>query len=190
VFRSVSDLLLQRVAKGDQAAIAELTDRYGGLVWSLTRRFCYEPSDAEDAVQEIFVDLWRSAARFDPAVAGEATFVAMIARRRLIDRRRRSGRRPTATELSDTAGDVRSAAVEDAFAVREEAATAEAAMETLRPEQQRVLRMSIYQGLSHERIAEATGMPLGTVKTHARRGLIRLRNMLTEGSESAADVGA
>ena len=86
-------------------------------------------------------------------------------------------------------GDPRDGAVEETLAVREAAVAAEAAMETLKPDQQRVLRMSIYQGLSHERIAEATGMPLGTVKTHARRGLIRLREMLSEGSHAAADGG-
>src|SRR5436190_14026687 len=85
--------LLGRVAAGDEAAVRECLARYGGLVWSIARRF--EPSDAEDAVQEIFLDLWKSAARFDRAVASETAFVAMIARRRLIDRRRTRGRRPT-----------------------------------------------------------------------------------------------
>ncbi|MCX5746449.1 MAG: sigma-70 family RNA polymerase sigma factor, partial [Proteobacteria bacterium] len=87
--------LLARVAVGDRGALRECLDRYGGLVWSIARRF--EASEAEDAVQEIFVDLWKSAVRYDPEVASEPTFIAMIARRRLIDRRRSRGRRP-ATE--------------------------------------------------------------------------------------------
>ena len=64
-------------------------DRFGGLVWSLARRVTRSTAEADDAVQEIFVDLWRSASRFDPSIANETTFVAMIARRRLIDRGRR-----------------------------------------------------------------------------------------------------
>jgi RNA polymerase sigma-70 factor (ECF subfamily) len=174
----VSESLLKRVASGDQLAIAALTDRYGGLVWSLARRFCYDPADAEDAVQEIFIDLWRSAARFDPHVAGEATFVAMIARRRLIDRRRRAARQPASAELPDAIADGRAPDFEPATETREAATAAAAALDSLRPEQQRVLRLSIYQGLSHEKISEATGLPLGTVKTHVRRGLIRLRELL------------
>ncbi len=181
----MSSHLLQSVATGDEQAFAALRDRYSGLVWSLARRFCYEPADAEDAVQEIFVDLWRSAARFDPAVAGEATFVAMIARRRLIDRRRRASRTP-AMAGSSSAEATEAAPTGPTIEVRERATAAAEALRTLRPEQQRVLQLSIYQGLSHEKIAEATGLPLGTVKTHMRRGLIRLRELLAAGANDAA----
>lgn len=177
------DSILKRIAAGDADAVQACLDRYGGLVWSLARRFCYTQAESEDAVQEIFLDVWRSAARFDPGVASEPTFVAMIARRRLIDRRRRAGReidsRLLAPEIDQADGS--SARPGDSVEVSEEAAAAARAMETLRPEQQRVLRLSIYQGLSHEKIAEATGMPLGTVKTHVRRGLIRIREILAGG---------
>src|SRR5678816_3425476 len=85
--------LLGRVAAGVPGAVDECIARYGGLVWTLARRFSSNSADAEDATQEIFLDLWRSAARFDPIAASETTFVALIARRRLIDRRRRRQRR-------------------------------------------------------------------------------------------------
>jgi RNA polymerase sigma-70 factor (ECF subfamily) len=152
-------------------------DRFGGLVWSLARRATVGASDADDAVQEIFVDLWKSAARFDPSIATETTFVAMIARRRLIDRGRRRARRLDTAALPEA---VQPAAPQeaDSSARGEEAARAAAALERLRPEQQRVLQLSIYHGRSHEEISRATGLPLGTVKTHARRGLIRLREIL------------
>ena len=84
--------LLPRIANGETAAIDECLDRYGGLVWSLARRLSPSPSDAEDAVQEIFVDIWRNASRFREDVASEVTFVAMLARRRLVSRMRRSQR--------------------------------------------------------------------------------------------------
>jgi len=161
-------------------------DRYGGLVWSLARRLTWNEADAEDAVQEIFIDLWKSAARFDPSVASEITFVAMIARRRLIDRRRRAGRRPEMAGIPDSAAaDVESPL--DGVEVNQEAGIALSALTQLSTEQQRVLRLSIFQGLSHEKIAKATGLPLGTVKTHARRGLIRIRKLLEDqGSGDAA----
>jgi RNA polymerase sigma factor (sigma-70 family) len=186
--RIVQELVLQRVARGDRTAVQECIDRFGGLVWSLARRFCYNSSEAEDAVQEIFLDLWRSAGRYDPSVAGEATFVAMIARRRLIDRRRRASREPDKQELNPSVS-LDDTPPLDRAEVSEEAAAAVRAMESLRPEQQKVLRLSIYQGLSHERIAEATGLPLGTVKTHVRRGLIRIREMLS-GSSVSGEVGS
>ena len=180
----MSGTVLQRVAAGDAAAVQDALDRYGGLVWSLARRFCYSQAEAEDAVQEIFIDLWKSAGRFDESVASEPTFVAMIARRRLIDRRRRIARRPDLAESREVfEGDGATAGQTDRIEIGEEAARAAAALGELKEDQQRVLRLSIYQGLSHERIAEATGLPLGTVKTHVRRGLMRLREVLSAGRQ-------
>jgi RNA polymerase sigma factor (sigma-70 family) len=176
---SVGDTVLQRVAAGDSAAVQDALDRYSGLVWSLARRFCATQAEAEDAVQEIFIDVWKSAGRFDESVASEPTFVAMIARRRLIDRRRRISRRPDLAGSREVfEADGPTTANTNRIEVGEEAARAAAAMEELKEDQQRVLRLSIYQGLSHERIAESTGLPLGTVKTHVRRGLMRLREIL------------
>ena len=164
--------LLSRVAAGDATAVRECIARYGGLVWSIARRF--EPGDAEDAVQEIFLDLWKSAVRFDPSLGSEATFVAMIARRRLIDRRRTRRRRPTATEQI---GDIQLVAPGSAE-VSAEAAKAAKVLEQLRPEQRQVLVLATAHGMSHGEIAAHIGMPLGTVKAHVRRGLISIRNAL------------
>lgn len=173
----VAQSLLQRVAAGDPVAVQAVLDQYGGLVWSLARRFSANQSDAEDAVQEIFLDVWKSAGRFDPAVASEATFVSMIARRRLIDRNRRTGRQPASEPIHDASA-FQSPEVERAAQIGDEAARAARAFKDLSQEQQRVLRLSIFHGLSHEKISAATGLPLGTVKTHARRGLIRIRELL------------
>jgi len=170
-------LLLQRVAGGDQSAVRECIDRYGGLVWSLARRLLPTDAESEDAVQEIFVELWQNAYRYDESIASETAFVAMIARRRLIDRRRKISRRLDKSELPEAfvgESDVNAANAENS----EEAEFASKYIDQLSPEQQRVLRLSIYQGLSHEKIAVSTGLPLGTVKTHVRRGLIKLRDMI------------
>ena len=171
--------ILQRVAAGDQSGVRECLDRYGGLVWSLARRLSNTEADAEDAVQEIFLEVWKSAERYDPEIASEVTFIAMIARRRLIDRRRKAGRRPRSETLSAVT-DVAEASpdVSEPSSTDEDVAAARRALGKLNPEQQRVLQLSIVHGLSHDRIARATGLPLGTVKTHARRGLIRVRELI------------
>lgn len=169
---------LQRVASGDVGAVRDVLDLYGGLVWAIARRFSSNGADAEDAVQEIFLEVWRSAGRYDPALASEVTFIAVIARRRLIDRRRRAMRRVGTNEFDD--GLVRAMTPRSEEPLSDEAGLAAVALARLRPEQQQVLRLSVLQGLSHESISEATGLPLGTVKTHIRRGLIRIRQILHE----------
>jgi len=170
--------ILHRVAAGDSAAVRECLERYGGLVWSLARRFTKDASEAEDAAQEVFIELWKKAERFDPSLASEMTFVAMIARRRLIDRGRRQDRLVAAEDIEDDP----SLAVRDRgqadVDVCDEAARASRALARLDPEQKRVLELSIYDGLSHAEIARATKLPLGTVKTHVRRGLARVRDLL------------
>ena len=113
----------------------------------------------------------------DPQVASEATYITMIARRRLIDRFRRRSREldtaPIQEEMVES-----SSRHEQQTEIEEEAARARQAMQQLRPEQRQVLELSITHGLSQSQIAEATDLPLGTVKTHARRGLLRLRELL------------
>ncbi|MGP1347323.1 MAG: sigma-70 family RNA polymerase sigma factor [Phycisphaerales bacterium] len=188
--------LLPSVATGDESAVRACLDRYGGLVWSLARRMCPTESEAEDAVQDIFVDVWKSAGRFDPTMGSEVTFVATIARRRLIDRRRRAGRRPVSVTLDESYAMPSSGGEDgDAGAARvslsERSEQVLALFEQLSEAQQRVLRLSLVSGLSHEGIAQAIDMPLGTVKTHARRGLIKLRDLLrAKGAFDEADEQA
>ncbi len=176
----VATLLLGRVASGDPAAIRECLARYGGLVWSIARRMSKNQADAEDATQDIFVDLWKSAARFDPTVASEATFIATIARRRLIDRRRREARRTDTEPLPDMNAMIADAANSAASPeISADASLAARALRELRPEERNAVILSAYYGLSHEEISISTGQPLGTVKTHARRGLNRVREILS-----------
>ena len=182
----MAEAILKRIARGDPSAVQECLKAYGGLVWSLARRMLRNPDDAEDAVQEIFVDVWRNADRFDAAKASETTFIAMIARRRLIDKIRYSKRRLSPDSLDDVLLEPFTRA-DKTLETCIEAEQAAEAMRSLRPEQQQVLRLSIVQGMSHQEIAEATGMPLGTVKTHARRGLLQVRELmgLTRSQEEA-----
>jgi len=171
------DAFLPAVAQGDSSAVDACIRRYSGAVWSLARRFSGNEHDAEDAVQEVFLELWKSADRFDPQVGSEMTFVMTIARRRLIDRRRRGGRGPQTQSLAEPEI-LPSEETADLAELSDEAARVHRAFEELRPEQRRVLQLSLVGGHSHQQVAERTGLPLGTVKSHARRGLMRVREML------------
>lgn len=179
----MSENLLQRIASGEAAAVDAFLARYTHVVWGLARRYCRVPQDAEDATQEIFLDVWKSAARYDPSAGSEMTFLMTIARRRLIDRTRRMSRRlPTEviTE-SDELTDQDQVSPEAFAETNDEVARARAALAELRPEQRRVLELTLGEGKTHLEISDSLGMPLGTVKSHARRGLIRLRELLAEG---------
>jgi RNA polymerase sigma-70 factor (ECF subfamily) len=179
-------VLLQQIAQGEPEAVRDCIRRYGPLVWTMARRFCGPGAEAEDAVQEVFVDLWQSADRYDPSLGSEVVFVSMIARRRLIDRRRRMGRRPQAGELQEerTVPHLSAERIEACG----EAALAQKLIAQLPDDQRRVLLLAAYGGLSHAEIAESTGMPLGTVKAHARRGLMRVRELLEGLGGTAQEV--
>ena len=175
--QALSPSILQRIASGDAAAVRDCIDEYGALVWSLARRLTRTPSDAEDATQEIFLDIWRSAGRFDATQGSVKVFIAMIARRRLIDRLRKTTSEPPMdpVEVLDSVawsdpGTASEIALEAEQAVR--------ALQELRPEQRQVLELGLLHGLSQSEIAERLGMPLGTVKSFMRRGLIRVREYM------------
>ena len=180
--------ILHRIKQGDKTAVQDCLSKYGGLVWSLARRMSANQDDAEDAVQEIFVDIWKNAERFDEAQSSETTFIAMIARRRLIDRLRYTKRRIATDSLEDMVSEPQNRADEQ-LQTSVEAKDAARALQQLRPEQRRVLQLSIVQGLSHQEISDATGIPLGTVKTHARRGLLKVREFLGMSSITEAKGG-
>ncbi|MEM9058061.1 MAG: sigma-70 family RNA polymerase sigma factor [Pseudomonadota bacterium] len=170
---------LQRIAAGNRAAVSECIDTYSGLVWSLARRFLPNEADAEEAVQEIFVTLWEQAARFDPNKAGEATFVSMLARRRLIDRRRKLDREPMAEPLDELSASL-GAEGQRVLEASAETQRVVDVLKTLKPEQQEVINMSSWLGMSHGAIARETGIPLGTVKSYMSRGLKTIRAALGE----------
>lgn len=174
----VASRLLAHVAAGDSAAIRLVIDTYGGLIWSIARRF--ERQDAEDAVQEIFLDLWKNSHRYNPEVASEPTFIAMLARRRLVDRKRRRDRR-LPSQSTDRLPIVADTAPGPDVAA--EATLAARAVDQLPADQRLVVLLAVCHGMSHAEIAEETKLPLGTVKTHARRGLLAIRAALGERME-------
>ncbi len=169
--------VLQRISSGDKTAVQDCLKKYGGLIWSLAKRMSPNSEDAEDAVQEIFIDVWKNAERFDESQSSETTFIAMIARRRLIDRIRKSNRRINADSIESVLVEPTNN-FDKMLQINVEAQQAAQALQNLRQEQRQVLQLSIYQGLSHQEIADVLKMPIGTVKTHARRGIIQVREFL------------
>lgn len=151
----------------------EVIETYGDLLWSLARRLTRSDAEAEEAVQDIIVYLWQKAPKFKPGAGEEVTFVSIVARRRLIDRARRDTRHPSPGQLPDDAPASSNGTIHG-----DEAAIARGIFDTLTDEQKSVLRLSIVHGRTHEVIAAQTGMPLGTVKTHIRRGLAQIRERL------------
>lgn len=177
--QTVPTPVLPRIAAGEPNAVEECLDRYGGLVWSLAKRYCGVQADAEDAVQEVFVALWKSADRFDEQVASEPTFVTMVCRRRLIDLLRRKRTR-TAAGDAEPVEELTAPTPPPGLELTEEVQRVRGFMNQLSEEQRRVLDLGICEGLSQSNIAELTGWPIGTVKSHARRGMQRLRKLIGE----------
>lgn len=151
--------------------------KYGNLVWSIARRYVKDQTAAEDVVQETFTDLWKSAKRYDPAIATECTFVGMLARRRAIDFARKQSRQPLLEPLSQVET-LSLASSEPSARVRCEGEDVRAAIRQLPEESQTIFALHFDEGMTHPEIAKKTGLPLGTVKTRLRRGLIEVRNIL------------
>lgn len=184
--------LMQRVAASDEAAIDELYARFGVLVYQSARQVLGTRPETEDAVQEVFVRLWRTADRFDPHRAKLVTWVMLITRRHLIDRLRRQSARPDRVALDENRAE------SPAFAADAGGSRAESneGRERLRhqlarlPELQRtVIERAYLQGFSLREIAEQLDAPLGTVKSALSRGLTKLRELegLDAGSGSSGD---
>ena len=185
-------LLMQRVGHGDEAAMAELYDRFVGLVYKSSKQVLTSRAEAEDAVQESFVRLWQTADRFDPSRAKLVTWVMLITRRHLIDRLRRKGARPEQLGLDssvDFLGPVEEPVPEPG---------GDHDLEVLRrriaelPELQRVVIERTYlQGFTLREVSEQLGAPLGTVKSALSRGLGRLRDRLaSDNKENGQDSSA
>ncbi len=177
--------MLQRIASGDSAAVRECIEQYGALIWSIARRLSRTPSDAEDATQEIFLDIWRSASRFDASQGSAKVFIAMIARRRLIDRLRKSSAEPPMDPM-ETLDTLEWTDSSTSSEISMEAEQATRALAELRPEQRQVLELGLLHGLSQSEIAIRLQMPLGSVKSFMRRGLIKVREQMNIQAEGVS----
>jgi RNA polymerase sigma-70 factor (ECF subfamily) len=167
---SPSAALLVRLTSGDTLALGEVYDRYAGLVNGLALRILRDRAEAEDVVQEVFVQIWRQAGRFDPARGTPEAWICTMARTRALDRlRRRASRREEPSESAP--GATEAPRTEQALAVRK-------ALDSLSPDQRRALELAYYEGLTQTEIAARLEEPLGTIKTRIRTAMIRLRDVL------------
>jgi RNA polymerase sigma-70 factor, ECF subfamily len=170
---SLSDQeLLGRTAARDRDAFAALYDRFAPRAFGLILRIIRNRTDAEDVLQEAFLQVWNHAARFDPKRSAPDVWVLLIARSRAVDRLRKR-RLVTQGELPDPATQDD---VGDGLVGREDAEMLRSALELLPPEQCELIRRAFFWGLTHEQIARELNLPLGTVKTRIRLGMIRLRD--------------
>ena len=168
--------LVQRLAAGDRDAVAELYDRHAARVLGLAFRIVRNSGDAEDVVQEVFSQAWRTAPNYQPARGTVAGWLLMMARTRAIDRvRSRQARRDTAGDADLDAIPSASAALPDQLIAEQEAARVRDALLALPSDQKTALELAYFEGLTQTEIAERLQTPLGTVKTRIRTALASLR---------------
>jgi len=172
--RTLDQPILPQVAAGLPRAMNACIDQYGPLVWSIARRFLKQSAEAEDLVQEVFTEVWKKAASFDPSLASEASFIGLIARRRAIDYLRRHGRLPTFESLDAAESLPLPTSQNSSFQGDPEAV--KSSLAKLPQDTRELFQLFFENGFTHPEIAEKTGIPLGTVKTRLRRGLVLLRD--------------
>ena len=171
--------LLRAIAGGDEQALASLYDRYRLILFSLVLRILHSRDEAEDVLQELFLQVWKRASDFDEARGRPFTWLVTLARSRAIDRLRSlNARERTATEAARAVGpESFSDAVDDAIRSQESVVVRRALAEL--PEEQRdALMLAYFEGLTQTEIATRLGAPLGTVKTRMRSGMMKLRELL------------
>lgn len=174
-----ADALLQRVSRGDEAAFERLYDLLIGPVFGLVRRIVRDPAQSEEVVQEVMVELWRTAARYTPEKGSATTWAMTLAHRRAVDRVRSA---QSATDREERVA--RGAAsrpfdeVAEQVAMNLEHQQVRRCLETLTEVQRESIMLAYYGGRTYREVGELLRTPLGTIKTRLRDGLIRLRDCL------------
>lgn len=175
---SDADLIISLRA-GHQEALRVLYQRYGGLVYTLAFKMLGQADEAEDLTQEVFLTFWKQE-KFDPRRAALSTYLCVITRSRALNKlESRSSRQRSLERLKQLTPPEFSASTPlEHASLKEQEQKVKEALVQLNENQHRILEMAYYQGFSQSEIAQRLGMPLGTVKTHARQGLIKLRQLL------------
>ena len=163
--------LIARIHAGDEQAMAVVYDLYSGVVYSVAYRVLQNATAAEDVLQDVFLQLWRSPSAFDSARGQLAPWLAAIARNRSIDMLRRRKPEDDISEYIVASGPKHDETVNSELVISKVRST----IDRMPPEQRKLLEMAYFEGLTHSEIAARTGEPLGTVKTRIRSGLMLLR---------------
>jgi RNA polymerase sigma factor (sigma-70 family) len=174
------EALVALVARSSDAALGELYDRYGGTAYGLALRVVRDAALAEDVVQEAFLAVWRSAARFVPERAKASTWIMTFVHRRAVDVVRREERRRG--EPLDHAEQPATGSTEEVAWLRFERDRVKEALERLPEAQREAIELAYYGGFSQSELAERLGQPLGTIKSRMFAGLARLRELLDDGT--------
>ena len=171
---------MARTAEQDKAAFGQLYDRYAGLLFSIAMRVLRNESDAQDVIQEVFVQIWNKAASYDASVGKPLNWFITITRHRSIDRLRASNRRfeyvhELTAALEEESPDPSWSPEVD---LSERSIVVRTALQVLPAEQREAIEMAFFGGLTHEQIASRVHQPLGTIKARIRRGMLKLRGSL------------
>ncbi len=173
------DELLTRVARGDRDAFSVLYDRLAGIVMGVVRRVVRDPAQSEEVAQEVLVEVWRTAGRFDPHRGSARTWVITMAHRRAIDRvRSEQAARDRTERVGHRHRDRAHDSVAEQVQTRFEHEQVREALDALTPLQREAVDLAYYNGLTYREVAELLDVPLGTIKTRMRDGLIRLRDAM------------
>jgi len=174
--RISDEALVSAMAAGDQDALATLNQRYGRALGAVADRILRDQGDAEEVAADVLWQLWREASRFDRSRRSVGAWIMMTVRSRAIDRlRARNARKPRGEDATETA--VASDPANELHRA-ERRKQVETALATLNDGERDLLRLAYFSDLSQSEIAERTSIPLGTVKSRMRSGLIRLRDAL------------
>jgi RNA polymerase sigma-70 factor, ECF subfamily len=171
--------LLAGAARGDQTAFAALYDRHAGLVHGVVRKVVRDPAQSEEVTQEVFVEAWRTATRFDPDLGSGRTWLLTMAHRRAIDRVRSEQASRDRTERVGRRDGVRAYdEVTEQVELREEHELVRSALGTLTDLQREAVELAYFHGYTYREVADLLDTPLGTIKNRMRDGLIRLRDAM------------
>jgi RNA polymerase sigma-70 factor (ECF subfamily) len=174
--------LLRRVAAKDTDAVSEFYDQTAGPLFSVALRILGDPAEAEEVIQDVFVQIWEKASVFDPSLGSAIHWALSITRHRSIDRLRSRQRRSRVLDELEatTVTDPQTQTEQDVGFDAEEAVLVRSALGTLPPDQRQAIQMAFFEGKTHLQIAEALHEPLGTIKARIRRGMLKLRDSLQE----------
>lgn len=177
--------MLARVARSDQAAFAQLYDRLSAPLYSLALRMLGDSAEAQDALQEVFLQIWRRAPRYDAAQSSVFSWATLMTRSRVIDRLRARGRRSRVVVSSTDDGNdpTTDASVYESAADtvdrNDEAIRVRTILKKLPDDQRQAIELAFFSDLTHHEIAARLELPLGTIKARIRRGLLKLRERMT-----------